>query len=49
MSLVIALGIWVAVSAVAAPLIGYYLGGHRETRLQLTQSSETALAPRKHS
>lgn len=49
MSLVIGVGIWIAVSAVAAPLIGNYLGGHRQTRLQLTQTSETALAPRKNS
>lgn len=49
MSLVIGLGIWVAVSAVAAPLIGNYLGGHRPARVRLTRPSETALAPRKNS
>ncbi|NIJ46913.1 hypothetical protein FHS84_000258 [Rhizomicrobium electricum] len=39
------IGLWVAISAVAAPLVGYFLGGDNAP---LRRKAETALAPRKH-
>ena len=32
MSLLVILGIWIAVSAVCAPIVGYFLAGRREPK-----------------
>lgn len=45
MSLLVILGIWIAISAVVAPVVGYFLAGPRATQKPVQDSYDLDLSP----
>ena len=45
MSLLVILGIWIAVSAVCAPIVGYFLAGRREPKRPAERDYRLDLRP----